>query len=1258
MTPTDCIGPDLDEFIERFESALGRGADPDLADFLPPKADSRYPAVLCELVRVDLEFAWDHGNARQLEAYRDRFPELFADPVSVRAVAWEEYRLRRAAGQMPSAAEYHSRFGIDLMDARDQVPGAEGTVQLPAEGPSDPYRSTLAPVEARLAAPGVVGESRYDLRDELARGGMGTVYRAIDRSLGREVAVKVLRDGPTGVPGAARRFVEEARITGQLQHPGIPAVHDLGALSDGRPFLAMRLIHGRTLAEQFKQRADPAHDRSRFVAVFEQVCQAVGYAHNRGVVHRDLKPSNVMVGPFGEVQVMDWGLAKDKRNTAPEPDQASAIGSTPCNNWAVDETQAGSVLGTPAYMAPEQARGETARLDERTDVFGLGAILCELLTGQPPFVGVGSAAVAAMAAAADVRDALIRLDGCGADAGLVDLCKSCLAASPTDRPRDAAEVAAAVTALRIAADERAWQAEVDRARAEAAATGERQRRRTQLALVVSLFVLGAGGAVAVWAYQHLADERRREADSRRHEEEREYAAVARASHEAIDQAYRDMADGRWTDARNSLARAADRLGAHPDVPGCMQVLRGARNDLAMGFALEEARLARAARRPGLSRFDTERTLVAYEAAFERYGLPARRLETADAAGRVRASRIAQSLVVALDEWSALLTDPADRSKLLAIARSADDDPWRGRLRDLRATRDTAGLSGLALDPATLSQPAATIHLLAMLLPEAERVALLRAAQPLHPTDFWISHNLGLALLHQGRARAADAVGPLTAAVALRPQSPGARVNLASALIRKGDPVAAIAACRAALRLDPTEPRIHQNLGVALRRHGDAAGAVASYREAIRLDPSDARTYTNLGGALEATGDRTGALAAYREALRLNPADALAHTNLGGICRSMGDRAGALAFWREAARLNPTDAASRLNVGAILRELGDLTGSEAACREAVRLDPGSVRAHSTLGTVLRDQGNLAGAVAAHREAIRLKPTDYIGHFNLGNALRDLGDLTGAAVAYREAIRIDPSPARGHLGLGHALLDAGDLEGAVAAYREATQLSPSDPRPVLHLVEALTGKGDLAGAVDELRSAPDTPAVRAARARAERRLTMSKALPELAAGKTTPASPAEALAAAEVSLLPMHRQYGLAYRLYLEVLTAEPDLVTSPTGYEAAGAAIQLAAGQDPARPISAEDSARLHEQARTWLRQAVQADPDPQAVTRRVKALAFAPVREPAGLAALPVAERRAWERLWSEVAGRVVPSARTADGMRTPPADCGEDTRG
>ncbi len=195
------------------------------------------------------------------------------------------------------------------------------------------------------------------------------------------------------------------------------------------------------------------------------MAQALAYAHAKGVIHRDLKPANIMVGNFGEVQVMDWGLAKvlheggvadEERASRQYQDDGTQIRTARSNgsSGGGSDTEAGTLLGTPAYMPPEQANGAVATLDRRADVFGLGAILCEVLTGKPPYVGRNSEEVRRKAANGDQADATARLDGCGADAELIALTKACLSSEAVDRPPDANAVAAALTAYLDGVQER------------------------------------------------------------------------------------------------------------------------------------------------------------------------------------------------------------------------------------------------------------------------------------------------------------------------------------------------------------------------------------------------------------------------------------------------------------------------------------------------------------------------------------------------------------------------------------------------------------------------------------------------------------------------------------------------------------------------------------------------------------------------------------------------------------------------------------
>jgi serine/threonine-protein kinase len=289
--------------------------------------------------------------------------------------------------------------------------------------------------------------SRFEIGDEVARGGMGEVHSCCDVHLNREVVAKVLHRKYLGRPDVVTRFREEIRITSQLEHPGVVPLYEAGVLPDGRPFFVMQRIWGLTLRSMLDERPNAQDSRARLLKVFEQVCLTIAYAHAQRVIHRDLTPSNVMVGLFGQVKVMDWGLAKslDEANRPPCARPRDAAPSEPTEDDLDLVTKIGSVMGTPAYMPPEQAAGDVDKLDERCDVFGLGAILCEILTGRPPYIDKKKKGLLKQAIKADLTEAYARLDVCHADRDLIALAKACLARDPDLRPRDAGVVVERLT---------------------------------------------------------------------------------------------------------------------------------------------------------------------------------------------------------------------------------------------------------------------------------------------------------------------------------------------------------------------------------------------------------------------------------------------------------------------------------------------------------------------------------------------------------------------------------------------------------------------------------------------------------------------------------------------------------------------------------------------------------------------------------------------------------------------------------------------
>lgn len=225
--------------------------------------------------------------------------------------------------------------------------------------------SVVSHLRVMAAEPDLSG-TRYSLRQRIADGGMGTVWRVEDRVLKRDVALKVLHiEDPSGEAGA--RLEREAQILAALEHPGIVPVYDAGTLASGRPFYCMRLVEGRNLRDFARESATLQH----VLAVFLRICEAVAFAHSRGMVHRDLKPDNVMIGAFGEVFVMDWGVAKVLDENAVLPPEAL-------------RTLAGTIAGTPGFAAPEQVEGRASDVDERADVYSLGMLLHFMLSDRKP----------------------------------------------------------------------------------------------------------------------------------------------------------------------------------------------------------------------------------------------------------------------------------------------------------------------------------------------------------------------------------------------------------------------------------------------------------------------------------------------------------------------------------------------------------------------------------------------------------------------------------------------------------------------------------------------------------------------------------------------------------------------------------------------------------------------------------------------------------------------------------------------------------
>jgi tetratricopeptide (TPR) repeat protein len=982
--------------------------------------------------------------------------------------------LRTGAGGMAieeSWSDQHSLLvtlspaSSSILDTLRQTLGRAPQVHLHgADLSAGPFSAPPPPLEKTSEPADHDRPQRLQLFGVIGRGGMGDVLKGHDTDLGRDLAVKVLREQYRDQPDMVCRFIEEAQIGGQLQHPGVVPVYELGTLADRRPYFAMKLIRGRTLAEVLADRSAPGDDHPRLLGIFESVCQTMAYAHARGVIHRDLKPSNIMVGCFGEVQVVDWGLAKVlTREDAAGDGEGPVIRSEPHEETVatvrsgVDSELSlpGSVMGTPAYMAPEQARGEVDVLDERADVFALGSILCEILTGAAAFVGESPVEIEQRSARGEVAEAHQRLAGCGADAELIGLVRECVGAEVSERPRDAQVVARRISAYRIGVQERLHAAELARVEAQARAQEEakrrgladqlaaaavaraaedRRRRRLAVAFaasVVALVVCG-GGSLAAVLYQRQAW----------------LAQVNVTLKEAEllrDQAVADP-DGdlaRWQAARAALQRLHDLRAAAGPATAVRARLEALEDEVERGSA------AAAVDRKLIDRLEEirggmvadDKADASFAEAFLTAGLdvmsPA--LEPAvigrRLAGRPRAITVATA--AALDTWAVVRSGLArsgnagGRSaarRLLAIARVADPDPWRDALRDALAVDDPEPLRELAQSPDLDRQGPVGLWLLGHGLemagdPNRAREVLGRAHR-IHPGDYWLNTELGLTLLEGTRsglgvtstfitsrgipdARYQRAEPYFQAAVALRPQFGSAHLLLATACLNLGKWDETFYQLREALRLQPGDPTIYNCLGLALAAHGEPDEAAGAFREAIRLLPRYGLARANLGDLLLSQGKLDDAVAEFREALRIAPDSALVRARLA-LCLATQRKLGqAVAEYREAIRIAPQFALAHANLAATLRQRGDFDGAKAEFRTAFELysDPQwqatirqeLARTERQAALAPRLTAVLAGAVRTEDAAETLEFA-YLAH--------DQQRFAGASRLFERAFEIQP------------------------------------------------------------------------------------------------------------------------------------------------------------------------------------------------------------------------------------------------------------
>jgi serine/threonine protein kinase/tetratricopeptide (TPR) repeat protein len=891
----------------------------------------------------------------------------------------------------------------------------------------------------------------YKLLEQIGEGGFGIVFMAEQiQPVRRRVALKILKPG-MDTRQVVARFEAERQALALMDHPNIARVFDGGATGLGRPYFVMELVKGVAITDYCDQRHLTPRQR---LELFLSVCQAVQHAHQKGVIHRDLKPSNVLVTMHDTtpvVKVIDFGVAKALGQEL--TDKTLFTGFT-------------QMLGTPMYMSPEQAGQSGLDVDTRSDVYALGVLLYELLTGTTPFDRERL-----QTAGFDEIRRIIREEEAPRPSTRLSTLGAAMATVSANRQSDPHEL------RRLMRGELDWVVmkalEKDRGlRYESASSfaadvrrylndepvlacppsawyrwrkfARRHRAGVSIVALVLFFVVLIGSG-AGWA---IRDRVAREAELSRDQAARQARLNLEIGY-ALDEADKARAHAltltdspiRWqaalAEAVSDVKRAQGLVAQDTTAPeaairvrleALAKTLNADETDRRFAARFEEVRLQQTEVNMAISEFKLGIAFTALKDAFQLdYGIAFGTTPPVQAAAIInqRPRPVHDFLVAALDVSlaSAPRDDRAVQQWLSAALEAADAGPWRKRAQHALRARDWKALAQLVEEAVAARQPPSVLLGLVHGIPSDApiRVEISRRIRQAYPGDFWANHDLAWNL-HYGRSpRLEEAIRYYTSALALRPHNPAACVNHGNALWARGELDGAIRAYREALEEHPNYAAGHERLGLALEQQGDLDGAIAELHQAIRFRQyaPDRLVLADMlvckGLLLERKGLLDEAATCYRKAVEVAPTVGTAHYQLGTVLVDQGDPDKAVASFREAIACdrkaiarNPSDSRVQNELAWFLvtcphSPFRDPVEGVTRARSAVTLAPHKGAYWNTLGVAHYRTGNWIEAVTALTRATQLRAGgDGYDWFFLAMAHWQRGDRHEARRWFDEAV----------------------------------------------------------------------------------------------------------------------------------------------------------------------------------------------------------------------------------------------------------------
>jgi eukaryotic-like serine/threonine-protein kinase len=1002
----------------------------------------------------------------------------------------------------------------------------------------------------------------YKLREQIGEGGFGVVYVAQQsKPVRRKVALKIIKPG-MDTRDVIARFEAERQALALMDHPNIAKVLDAGSTGEnpksgaisskseirnpkeirskkseaqklavdsdldirnsdlelpsdfgfrnsdfraaGRPYFVMELVRGIPITEFCDEQRLATPERLR---LFVDVCRAVQHAHQKGIIHRDLKPSNIMVTLDDNrpiPKVIDFGISKALSQQLTENSVYTAYGQ---------------MIGTPLYMAPEQAQLTMRDVDTRSDVYSLGVLLYELLTGTTPF----DKETLQKSGFEEMRRIIREVEPPRPSARISTLRAEMLSTLSGKRKIDPRKLSASLRgeldwivmkALEKDRNRRyesasAFAADVERYLADepvqacppSAWYRLRKFARRKKGSIAAAATLGIALLVAVGAVAGSVGWMARERAHRQMQ-------VSTRAGVVLDDVDRLTRERKWSDALAAAKRAETlTAAAEVDEQTRQRVVR-VLADLELVRKFEEIRFESFRWNSGLS--DHTTTHRAYRRAFSDLGVAPGEMTVEQAARQLRThAGIQNQLAIALTEWAWHRLGVRDKGRveriretrfLLDVANTIDPDRWRRRLRAYLKSSDRPkrALRALAASADVRKMSPSSIVLLGRVLfrrgfpyqGEVEfrerAVELLRQGQLLHPDDFWINYELAHCFVFPYAGEQEKAVSYYRVALAIRPGSESLFRSLGYQLVELKRIDEAIACYKRAIELDSKRYGTYFSLGDALMEQDKVKEAVVKYKRGMKFVPTARSSpyYGRLIRALLKLRKPDEALTWARKHVEQFPKTELSHVNLAHVLHEQKKLNEAIVCYKKAIELRPIAIYLYVGLVTALDEQGKSDEAIAWCRKALQakipLDGFAPVQYSMLGGLLYNHNMSSEAAAAHRKAVQIEPRYVAGYVSLGVVLTRQGQLKAAIACFRRALAIDPRYAEAHFRLGYLWEKQGELKLAISAYRRTLELQPKWADVNVTLGNALAKTGDVKAAAAEFRAAvqkmPDSAVTR--------------------------------------------------------------------------------------------------------------------------------------------------------------------------------------